>query len=660
MKLRVTAIFCCLLISAVGCARRPQEKAVVFSVGDIDERAGSCALLRADASEFEKLNLDARIAAYYLHRAVQAGKDIPRSQLEPRQAQGLHFMAKIGANIGYGAPDYLVEPYWKYLKTLWIHNGFYDLRTGKKLPAEIGQREISQRMFVALSNSGGTLGDLTEINQQALILLDTLFSEERYPTLFPQPDSGDVLQGIPQSFYAGLTAAEAAGFNGEHPRNSNWLKQDGRIVEAVYRAGDEELASGPFHAELREVIENLEKARPYLPENRIEAVDDIIRYLRTGNPKSLDSAAARQSESRAQVDFVFGFTDRRFDPLRIKGLWTGILFLLDSTAQGKLDQLYASMPNLLSTFPGTPETRRGFCGVTAGQLLAATSPLFPICPDSYQNPPNGSDGDAAGKCWIFTNILQARAIARAKFIESAFCYDDAEREAALVYAINAAFVRNALELMLGQPPTPPLGMENQIEPDEEDILRSASVDLCVLWLFRDERMQKMRILSDFKVADEAYRAYARRYLLEPLLKEMDAAHRRAVTLICNYLLERGALKLEESETGIYCRLVDAQRMRDQVFELAETLQALQRTGKSGSLQDFVRRYATDPDPSLIEKASGSLAKTGTFTSTAFILPLIQADFNPMGGIENVRQKQPADFADEMLIFEGVRQPDKRK
>ncbi len=661
MRIHFTYIFFCFLILSVGCSRQPQEKAVTFTVGDIAERVGDCALIRADASEFEKLDWNARVAAYYLHRAVIAGKDIPRRQLELRQAQGLHFMAKIGAHISYGAPDYLVEPYWNYLKTVWIHGGFYDLRTGEKIPAAIGQREISQLMFVALSNSGGTLGDLTEINLQAATLLDTLISAERYPALFPAAGSGvDVLHGIPQTFYADLTAAEAAGFGGRHPRNSNWLKKDGRIVETVYRTGDEELAPGPYAAELKQVIENLEKAKPYLPANRIETADEIIRYLRTGDPTALDSAAARQSISRAPVDFVFGFMDTRFDPLRIKGLWTGMLILLDSTAQIKLDQLHAALPNLLSSFPGSPQAQRTLRYVTAGQILTATSPLFPLCPDGYQNPPDESGGKAEGGRWIFTNILQARAIARAKAIEAAFCRDEAEKEAAQLYAINVAFVRTALEQILGLPPTPPLGMENQGQASEEDILRCAYDDLALLWLFRDERLQKMRIVPDFRVADEAYRSYARRFLYEPVLKEMGEARRRAAMLICNYLIEREALQLEENEGGIICRLMNAQMMRDEVFELAGKLQTLQRAGRPDALRDFIQRYAKDPDPAVVEKAGGRLRETRAFAKTAFILPLIQADFNPMGGIEKVYLKQLADFADEMLIYEGLRTPDKRK
>jgi dipeptidyl-peptidase-3 len=656
MKIRAAVIFCCFLILTGGCARAPREKAVVFSVGDVVERVGDCALLRTDASGFARLDQNARIAAYYLYRAVLAGKDIPRIQIEPRQAQGMRFMAQIGAHIRYGAPDYLVEPYRNFLKTVWINGGFYDLHTGRKLPASIGQREISQLMFVALSNSGGTLGDLTEINLQAATLLDTLFSAERYPTLFPAVDSsGNFLQEFPQSFYDGLSAAEAAGFRGHHPLNSNWLKKDGRIVETVYRTGDEELAPGPFAALLKQVIENLEKARPYLPADRIAAADDVIRYLRTGDPTALDSAGANQCGSRAAVDFVFGFTDTRFDPLQTKGLWTGMLCLLDSTAQGKLDQLYAALPNLLSAFPGASETKRDLRSVTAGQLLAATSPLFPLCPDGYQSPPGESGGETASR-WIFTNILEARAVARAQTLEAAFCRDEEEREAAQLYSINTAFVRTALELMLGLPPQPPLGMDHQKEATEEDILRCAYADLAVLWLFREERLQKMGILPEARVADEAYRSYARRYLLEPVLKEMGAGRRRAVMLICNYLIERGGLKLEEDADGIYCRLPDASLMRDQVFELAGKLEALRRAGKPEALRDFIRRYATEPDPSLVEKAGNRLSKAGTFTTTAFILPLIQADFNPMGGIEKVYLRQPADLAEEMLIYEGVRQP----
>ena len=89
-----------------------------------------------------------------------------------------------------------------------------------------------------------------------------------------------------------------------------------------------------------------------------QALDLLIRYLGSGDQAAFDSAAALWRSNTAPVDFVMGFSDIRFDPLRRKGLWTALLFLPDTEAQGRVDKLLGILPELTASLPGGPPGTR--------------------------------------------------------------------------------------------------------------------------------------------------------------------------------------------------------------------------------------------------------------------------------------------------------------
>jgi len=655
---RVLILFGALVMGCGGGREKPERSA---SSAKIAEQVGDIAIVRLEAPAFANLTPDQQRAAYYLSQAVLAGRDIPCNQINSRSAEIRTFLENIRLNATYAAPDYYVKPFENYLKSVWIHGGFYDLTTGGKLPPQIGERELGQLMFLALANSGGQLASLLDINLKYAYIIDTLFNPSLDSTILHPADAAfhDLHLDFPQGFYGGVTTAEALAFQAKYPFNSRLMKRADGLREMVYRTGDDELASGLFAAELERVIGNLEKARPYLPPNRIPAVDLLIEHLRSGRPSAFDSAAVLWRRSSAPLDFILGFADPRFDPLGHKGLWTGLLFLPDDVARARLDRLQGAAGDLLAGLPEglTPSLRRS--QLKAAQLLTSIGANGPRCPDVYRDPPHAKT-DFPQQSIIFTNVLAARARA-----ESAleFYASRADSARAVQFAGEIAFAEAALREVFDLNNEGTGSARNDLPTTPLEIVAAIQRELILLRMIHDPKLIQLGLLFDNVAQDEAFQHFARRYLGELSEPESDQGQ-RARRVIGSYLTTAGVMKLENIGGRYLCQVVDGNLMHSRISELLEQIQQVTNApAPQRAAADFMARYSPPHEamsrPTEIAGHIQRAERAQEIKRIAFILPLVEADFNPMGGIESVHLGQPASFAEEMFLF-GGHEPKKEK
>lgn len=658
-----------LTLLPVSCSRKPQDSVVATAPGEIAERVGNVAITRLDVPAFSALSRDDRIAAFFLCKAALAGRDVVYDQIHPKQVEIVDFLERIGQNIGYAAPDYFVDPFRLYLKMIWVHNGFYDLHTLHKLSSPITSRELGQLTSVALSNTGGRLGTLIDLTEKQQWIINHLFKPGVDSVLFLRSAApgADVLEHSLVNFYEGVTTEEVRSFQQKYPRNSKLEKVQGRLVEDVYRTGDYEWAPGLYKNELSHVNENLEKARPYLHPSRVNVGDDLIQYFRTGQPSAFERAAAtwRKNAVGLEVDFILGFLDKRFDPLHNKGLWTGIVFLSDHKAQSLIDSLVTIRSELLARFPGTLPTYNPFppapSNLRAVQSLITIGSDGPLCPDVYYDPPEPEEASGGrGQVLIFTNVLTSRALVRARYVESQFCSDSAEVDLLSKYAVDLAFAETALVEILGFS-TGQLERENRFDRVElpQMLLQSTLNKLAYLWLVRDPVLVDAGLFPDRIAGDEAYRSFARQYLgsLGSQNAAEDGLNSRVTQLIAGYLMKSGAsLTIETKGDKTFCRVRDFDLMHQQIGELAQKISHVLQKESRKDMADLISDCMPTEDLRLQEEIRNRFNRAGAFSQVAFIFPLVEADMNPMGGVDKVYLRQPRDFATEMYLYSGLTPP----
>ena len=71
------------------------------------------------------------------------------------------------------------------------------------------------------------------------------------------PEGRDILATSANNLYVGLTMKDLEGYKESHPLNSRLVKQNGKIVEEVYRVG------GRYGSAIAAIVGHLEAAKAY-------------------------------------------------------------------------------------------------------------------------------------------------------------------------------------------------------------------------------------------------------------------------------------------------------------------------------------------------------------------------------------------------------------
>jgi dipeptidyl-peptidase-3 len=101
--------------------------------------------------------------------------------------------------------------------------------------------------------------------KEAASLQQSLFDPDFEPSMTTKsPKNGlDILQASSNNFYLGVTLEDLKGFTERYALNSRLVKQDGKLIAQVYRAGtpDGKVAPGLYAAYLKNANGYLAKAR---------------------------------------------------------------------------------------------------------------------------------------------------------------------------------------------------------------------------------------------------------------------------------------------------------------------------------------------------------------------------------------------------------------
>ncbi len=647
----VIALFLvCILWGLIGCHKKSELESRAEHPSGIIEQVENVAVLQLHTPAFNDLSLNDRIAAYYISEAILASRDIPYDQIHPRNVEMRRFFEDIGKGISYGAQKKFTDPYWVFLKKFWIHNGFYDLLTLRKLSTSIDGRIIPSLTFVALANTGGKIGTLLEVSLKLDWLKTNFFMPSVDPILFSDPTKSGIHS--PVNFYEDVSLDEARNFPARFPHNSRLAVRRDKIVELVYRTGDETFAPGPYAAELEKVVENLEKARPYLSVEYAPVIDNLLAYFRTGNPVRCEAASLHQRKSNPPVDFVLGFNDRRYDPLGQKGLWTGLMFIRDDAAQENVNRLLKQFTTLRGSFPGGdlaiyPEERQD---IRAVQLLTAIGNNAPLCPDIYIDPPL-QDHKSQSRSFIFTNVIEARLKAQAT-IGAARQKDEPETFLYKDLGIREALARYAVGL---EPrPVPSIPFHQKGDKFNRSVIEYTLRELAVIWMLTDPSLVKNDSPPNIEAAQEVFRRFGKRYSSSLTIqnKSVIDIESLATLLIGNYFVNEDVIELIEDNGRKNCRISDKGPIREKTIEFAIQMNEILTDNSSSKIAKIVAEISREPVITDARQSRKKRVESYVIEREALIMPEIQPVINSMGGITDADITYPEDFAEQMFRWGG--------
>ena len=173
----------------------------------------------------------------------------------------------------------------RYTKLFFLNTGPYNNLTARKFVLTCTPDALAAAAAQAAKN-GATFAATTadratpEAALAALLTrLRPIFFDAAFDPMVTQktPEGGkDILQASANNLYSGVTTADLKGFTERYGLNSRLVKQNGKLVEEVYKVG------GRYDPQIRAVIGHLEAAQAFATPSMKEALARLVQWYRTG------------------------------------------------------------------------------------------------------------------------------------------------------------------------------------------------------------------------------------------------------------------------------------------------------------------------------------------------------------------------------------------
>ncbi|MGB1014702.1 MAG: dipeptidyl-peptidase 3 family protein, partial [Nannocystaceae bacterium] len=299
-------------------------------------------VLRYQIPGFEELSREKKQLLYYLYEAALSGRDIIFDQKYRHNLAIRHTLEAIWRSYKHerDTPDY--KNFVTYTKQVWFARGIHHDYSGSKfVPA------FSPEFFAkAVRGSDKTLLPLREGETvDALIerLSPFIFDPKLDPKRVNRAEGVDKVETSAVNFYEGVTEKEVRDFYAKrskgdgptpvsHGLNSKLVKQDGKLVEKVWKA------DGMYGPAIQEIIKWLEKAITVAetPEQK-KALELLVAYYRTGDLKTFDDySIAWVQDTKSATDVVNGFIEVYNDPLGFRATYESVVSFKDQEASKRI------------------------------------------------------------------------------------------------------------------------------------------------------------------------------------------------------------------------------------------------------------------------------------------------------------------------------------
>ena len=485
-----------------------------------------------------------------------------------------------------------------------------------------------------------------------------------------QAEGQDLIMTSANNLYAGVTQDEVEAFyaamkdDSETPvsygLNSRVVKEDGKVVEQVYRLG------GLYSDAIAHIVDNLEKAMPYAEnEAQRKTIATLIDYYKTGDLKTFDDYSIIWAEDTAsQVDFINGFIESYGDPLGMTGAWESIVNFKNNEASHRTEVLSADAQWFEDNSPVDPRFKKDKVkGVSAKVITAAI-----LAGDSYPSTPIGINlpnsnwirAAHGSKSVTLENITQAYdAASHGNGFNEEFVIDEPTRKLLDDYLFITDNLHTDLHECLGHGSGKLLpGVDPDALKAHGSTLEEARADLFALYYLADPKLVEIGLLDN----PEAYKAEYYKYILNGMMtqlmriepgKDVEEAHMRNRKLIAEWAYEHGrdanVIELVKQDGKTYIKINDYEALRNLFGQLLTEVQRIKSEGDYAAGRDLVEKYAVKVDPELHREVLDRYAKLNIAPYKGFVNPV----YTPVvkdGEIVDIKVDYTEDYMPQMLRY----------
>ena len=663
-------LYAMILPSLISCSRKepesqskPAEDTRQYRV----DRFGPARIVQCYAEGFEKLTLKEKTFCYYLSQAAIAGRDI---YFDQRSKHGLEVKRLLEAiyphleGVDADARSKIIE----YTKLFWTNSGFYDNMSALKFTPACTFEEFASAVKFAVSHCA-TIDVRNESIDQILARLQRVIFDPDFEKSCTNKTPGvDIIEESFNNFYEGVTFDEverwAKSGNEKYPLNSKVVKENGKIVEKVWRAGGDGIAPGLYAEELSNVIAYLEKASPFAcSESQQDVIRKLIAFFRTGEQADFDAYNIAWVKDNSRIDFIIGFIEVYVDARGHKGGYEGIVYYTDPDQAERMNKLASLAEYFEAKAPWKDEYKKSNIKppiVNMINVVCETGDAGPITAIGINLPNSQAIRQEYGsKSVSIANIMRAYDMAQGDEILNEFAYDQQEIDLHKSFGSEGSDLHVALHEVIGHGSGKVSerlqGKDPQsFLPGYYSTLEEARADLMALYNGFDEALLKNNIISDVRASEAEFRAYIRNVFVQlrrviPPHDQLEEDHMKNRQLVVNYILENSnAIRIESKEGKIFLRAVDLEKMRQSAGKLLAEIMRIKAEGDFEAGKALVDKYGLKVNTHWRDEVLERVKNFDAPLYSGFIFCDLQPKLDAKGNIIDVIVEHPLDFAKQML------------
>ena len=655
---KLISIYILLIITVFSCTNKTESES---KFNFFAEQFEDIKVLRYQIPGFDQLSLQQKKLVYFLTEAGLAGRDIMYDQNYRHNLSIRRALEKVYVNYKGNRDTEDWNNFEVYLKRIWFANGIHHHYSNDKFDPNFS-RDYLNRL---LSETG------SELNSEAF---EVIFNDIDSKKVNRDASKGlvlgsavnfygdDVTENDVDNFYSSLKSPDP-----KKPLslglNSKLVKEDGKLIEKVYRVG------GMYSSSIEKIIYWLEKAKEVAENQKQEkGLELLIRYYKTGDLKTWDDYNVAWVEAtEGDVDYINGFIEVYNDPKGYRGSYESVVQIKDFEMSKKM----SAISNEAQWFEDNStimdaHKKKNVVGISYNTVNVAgesgdASPSTPI----GINLPNANwiRANHGSKSISLGNILYAYGQAGSTGRLEEFAYSKEEIELEKKYGKDSDNLHTALHEVIGHASgqiVEGVGTPKETLKSYASSLEEARADLVGLYFIPDKKMESLGIAESAEdMGRTSYDGYIRNGLVTQLIRiklgdNVEQSHMRNRQMVSKWVYERGksenVIEKINRDGKTFFVINDYVRLRELFGELLREVQRIKSEGDFEAGKNLIETYGVKIDQGLHEEILKRNEKFNSAPYSGFINPVLVPVYNSDNEIVDINITQPKDFASQMIDY----------
>ncbi|MES2604482.1 MAG: dihydrofolate reductase [Pseudomonadota bacterium] len=641
------------------------------------DRFADIRVLRYQIPGFDQLSLQQRKLLYFLSQAGMSGRDIFYDQNYRHNLRVRRTLEQIVQHYtgDRNTGDYTA--FITYAKQIWFANGIHHHYSNDKFtPGFTAEyfRQLVQSSPAATwpLTEGQTLDAL--VAQLEPVIFDPAVDAKKVNTAADV----DKVTGSAVNFYRDVTEAEVSAFyaskkdpNNTHPvmagLNSRLVKQDGQLVEQVWKVG------GLYTQAIERIVYWLEQAIT-VAENDAQrtALELLVKYYRSGDLADFDAYnVAWVADTASTIDVINGFIEVYEDPLGYRGAFESVVSVRDEEATKRIGAIAARAQWFEDNSPILADHKKAdVTGITGKAIMVVSesgdsSPATPI----GINLPNSEwiRAEHGSKSVSLSNITAAYDGSPGGTLEE-FAASADEIARSKQWAELSGHLHTDMHEVIGHASgklNAGVGDTAATLKQYASAMEEGRADLVALYYMMDPMLIEIGVMPSLDVGKAEYDGYIRAGLMTQLYRiqpgdNIEEAHMRNRQEIASWVYEKGqaenVIERVQRDGKTYFVVNDYEKLRGLFGQLLREHQRIKSEGDFAAAQNLIENYGTRVDPTLHAEVLQRFATLNVAPYSGFINPVLVpvyangATAGEATDIVDVKVEYPTDFVEQMLDY----------